>query len=148
MGEENATASLDVLSKIGGFPLATPSVLQELADQSKNGKDEALRGVAIKTLRSLATWNVLMPSLEWKQHALADSAARKMVEKGLCTSYQRALILSEAAVSDSRILLTYNAAVGRIDQAALRLFFMEQHLPDCFAMPPHWFVHYFGRSSS
>jgi hypothetical protein len=145
LGEENSAAAIDAITRFGGFPLATPSVLQELADQAKNGKDEALRLVAEKTLKSMATWHVLMPSLEWKDNALADAAAKKLLERGLCSSYQRALILSEAAVSDCPFLLTYNPAVGAVDPAALKLFFVENHLPDCFAMPPHLFVHYFSR---
>ncbi len=146
MGEENCSASIDLLTARSGFALATPSVMQQLADMARHGRDEALRGVASKTLQSMATWNFLMPSLAWKEHALAEAAAKKMMGKGLCTNYQRALVLAEASVTNSRLLLTFCPHLLAQPGSALTLLPVENHIPDCTPMPPHYFAHWFKNS--
>ncbi|HVU23632.1 MAG TPA: hypothetical protein VHE13_05860 [Opitutus sp.] len=144
MGEENCQASMDRLSERDGFALATPSVMQQLADLAKNSPNEAFREAAGKTLRSIATWNVLTPELGWKEHALADSAAKKICEKGLCGNYQRALVLAEAAITKSRILLTSHPVLLEIEDSVLTLLLVENHLPECSPIPPLWFAHWFS----
>lgn len=143
MGEENCEASIDRLTKRGGFALASPSVLQQLADMARNGREEALREVAAKTLRSMATWNIHMPELEWKDHALAESAAKKILERTACQSYQRALVLAEGSITNSRLLLTYSPHLLKVDPAVLTLLLVENHLPDCTPMQPLWFAEWF-----
>lgn len=148
MGEKNCDASIDLLTIRDGFALATPSVMQQLQDMATRGKEEALRGIAAKTLRSMATWNIVTPSLDSKDHALAEAAAKKIMDKGLCGNYQRALVLAEASITKSRLLLTFNPQLTvNLDPVALTLLLVENHLPDCTPMPPHYFAHWFKGSA-
>jgi ribosomal protein S26 len=143
LGEEKALASLDTIRAINGYPLITPSVMRELADQKNNGKDEAFRNVAAKALLCLNSWNILAHDLVDKDRAVAVIVARKMVAKGLAPDFHGARIFAEAAISRCRLILSYRPEVIKVDVAALKMFWIENDFPDCNAVPPHWFVHYF-----
>lgn len=141
-GDENAAGAMDTISRLRGYAIATPSVLQELADQAINQTEEAFRNPAQLALRELSTWGVITPSLESKEHAICDINAQKMVSQKLAPDYQSALILAEAACQSqrARVLLTYNPKwYNDIDFAVLKIFLLQVDLCDCFPLPPPFF---------
>lgn len=140
LGEEHCQQAIDTIQRLRGHPVVTPSVLQELADQAKNNQDRATN-LAKVALSQLNHWGILQDDLDARRHGIVDITARKLQGAGLCEDYQSALILSEAAACDCTILLSYNAALVTIDPATLRVLFLAADLRDCFAIPPHIFVH-------
>lgn len=147
MGEENAQGAIDLIMKLRGYPVVTPSVVQELCDQALYQEKDALRNPAQRAFRELTTWGIIRPSLEPKDHAIADIVAQRLVAQRLAPNYHRGLILAEAACLNSRILLTYNREWFSADSAALKVFLVQADLCDCMPLYPHVFNYYIGGSS-
>ncbi len=145
LGEENALEAMETIKRLRGYPMASPSVLQELADQVNHQQDEALRNPAQIALKAVATWGVITPSLAGEQHAICDINAQKLVAQKLAPSYQTGLILAEAASLKARILLTYYPDWFKADFAVLKIFLLQADLYDCSPVPPHFFNYWLNQ---
>jgi hypothetical protein len=144
-GVDSALGAMDVIMRLRGYPMASPSTLQELQDIAENAPDAEDRRLAAMTIRELPTWGVLTPPIECVDHGIAGIVAQRMVDNGLCQDFQSATLLVEAATLKCRLVLTYRADVCGIDSQALTLALVEAALHDCIAVNPSLFVDFFNR---
>ncbi|MBM2851335.1 MAG: hypothetical protein HW418_4277 [Anaerolineales bacterium] len=93
LGDPYAESCIDIISSLRGYPLVTPSVLQEMQDQLElfAGKPEGR--IPKLAMSLLCNANILTPPLTPIEHGIAERVAIKLLDAKLCFSCQTALVI-------------------------------------------------------
>ena len=137
-GDGNCQEVIDWLSRINVYPLATGTVLQELADAEREDSDPFVRQNAILAQQNLAIWGILDVSLEPIDNGIAKIIATKLFEKKVLPDEHEndGLVIAEAALHYCKILVTFRQRLLDAPAAGIKFMLIESDVPDLFIVSP------------
>jgi hypothetical protein len=148
-GADKAEGAIDVITTLRGFPVVTPSVLQELQDAAENDSVPEDRHWAQLALTSLTTWGMVSTELDQVQRDIVEITTSKIVGNAdLLDCRQSTRIIVEAAMVGCRLLLTYRGEVLSVDYRALKLALLQADLTDCISVTPDMLVEFFHEETA
>jgi hypothetical protein len=144
VGNEDCQAVMDWLSGINVYPLATGTVLQELADLEREDSDEFVRQNAENAQLLLSTWGILPAPLNSIDNGITKIIASRLVEKKVLPDDHEndGLVVVEAAMHQCKILITYREALLNAPAAGIRFMLIENDVSDLFIASPEDVVEY------
>jgi hypothetical protein len=144
VGDEDCQAVIDWLSGINVYPLATGTVLQELADLEREDPDEFVRQNAENAQTQLSTWGILPAPLTAIDNGIAKIIAARLVEKKVLPDNDEndGLVVVEAAMHQCKILITFREALLDAPSAGIRFMLIENDVSDLFIASPEDVVEY------
>lgn len=144
VGDDDCQTVIDWLSANNVYPLATGTVLQELADLEREDADEFVRQNAEHAQMQLSTWGILPAPLNSIDNGIAKIIASRLVEKKVLPddAENDGLVVVEAAMHQCKILITYREALLNAHSAGIRFMLIENDVSDLFIVSPEDVVDY------
>jgi hypothetical protein len=144
-GSDDCAEVIDWFSRIGVYPLATGTVLQELMDiEQQEDPDPFVKQNAERALLNLATWGILDAQLTPTDNGIAKIVAAKFVETGVLPDEQEndGLIVAEAALHDCIMLVTYRETLLNAPLEGIKFMLMESDVSVLFIVSPDNIIAY------
>lgn len=128
-GEPDTEATIDYLFRNGFFPIITESVLEQLGELAES-KDEMVKQNALRALKSLTTWQVLVSSNKYVENGAAQVHAERIMTQGLVpeATHFETEILVEASCHNCELLITFSKPLLDADSTTLNLALIEGDL--------------------
>jgi rRNA-processing protein FCF1 len=144
VGDEDCQTVIDWLSANKVYPLATGTVLQELADLEREDSDKFVRQNAENAQSQLSTWGILPAPLSSIDNGIAKIIATRLVEKKVLPddAENDGLVVVEAAMHQCKILITYREGLLNAHSAGIRFMLIENDVSDLFIVSPEDVVEY------
>jgi rRNA-processing protein FCF1 len=137
--EDSAQQAIDQICQMRGYPIVTPSVMQELADIMQHN-DNGYGEIAKNALTQLNTWNILVVDMQPMDHCIADQVASRLLDVNLCVDRQSGLILTEAAIQHAPLLLGYQSNYKQPEK--INLLLVNHDLASCTPLQTTTFVEF------
>jgi predicted nucleic acid-binding protein len=128
--EEDLAHTFREICQERGYSLRVPpTVIQELTYYAL-GKKCAETPLALKALRQMLRWNLIPFDLKSVGHGITEQFSLKLIREQLLPpgELNDGLILAETALAEIPVLVTCDAHLLNIEEAALRVKFEEAHL--------------------
>ena len=148
-GDDNCAEVIDWLSDNKIYPLATGTVLQELADiDQQEGGDPFKKQNAEKALLSFGTWGVLDAALSPIDNGIAQMVAKKFVEKNVLPDEHDndGLVVAEAALHECKMLITYRDTLLDAPLEGIKFMLIESDVPVLFVVSPDDVIAYLRKT--